>query len=314
MPWATYLGRITMPPMRHTFLFTLVLLPSLIVAQDDTTALDNDEGVTQAYVDSVEASYVYATGRTVIADGAATLDLPEGYRFLDGDQARQVITDLWENPPEVAAPVIGIILPPNTGIWDEGFTFWVQYDESGYVSDADAHAMDHASMLTSMLASDSADNALRIEAGYEPLYLIGWAAPPYYDGERKAIHWALEYEREDVEEHTLNYYVRILGRKGVLELNAVGSMSQLEAVKEAIPSVLGIVSFNDGYRYDQFDPATDRTAGRTVGGLVDGRMNEKIAEMAGLIGKIALAAVGLMLVIAVVVIWLLVRRSRRDRV
>lgn len=300
--------------MRTTHLLHLLpLLPGFALAQDDTTGLVTDEGVTQAYVDSVEASYTYRTGRTVIADGAVTLDLPEGYRFLDGAQARQVIEVIWENPPDVAAPVIGIIMPPNTGVWDDGFTFWLQYDESGYVSDADAHAMDHGAMMTSMLASDSADNALRAAAGYEPLYLVGWAAPPFYDARRKAIHWALEYERDEVEENTLNYYVRVLGRKGVLELNAVGGMSQLTTVQAAIPSLLEIASFNDGYRYDQFDPATDRAADRTVGGLVDGRIKEKIAAMAGLIGKVALVAVGLMFVIALVVIWLLVRRSKRDR-
>lgn len=299
----TYLG--TSPPMRmhHLVLSGLALMPLAVLGQGDTVGhMPDDQG-----------TFRYITGRTTIADGAVTLDLPEGYRFLGGEQAREVIIELWENPPEVAENVLGIILPPGSGIHEEeySFSFWVQYDESGHVSDGDAHAMDHEAMLAAMFATDSLSNVQRMDAGYEPLYLVGWAAPPYYDGERKTIHWALEFETADQDEHVLNYFVRVLGRKGFLEIDAVGAMPQLDAVQQAIPTVLDFAYFNPGFRYEEFDPATDASAGRTVGGLVDGRMDEKVAEVVGMIGRIALVAVGLMLVIAVVVIWLLVRHSRR---
>lgn len=78
--------------------------------------------------------------------------------------------------------------------------------------------------------------------------------------------------------HTLNYNVRVLGRRGVLVLNAVGSMDQLQAIKPAMQQVLGFVNFNEGHRYADFLPGKDRTAAYGIAGLVAG----VVAAKAGL--------------------------------
>jgi uncharacterized protein DUF2167 len=62
-------------------------------------------------------------------------------------------------------------------------------------------------------------------------------------------------------EHTLNYDIRALGRRGVLSLNAVASMDQLQAVEKDMKQVLSFVEFNDGHRYNDYVAGADKVAG-----------------------------------------------------
>lgn len=74
-------------------------------------------------------------------------------------------------------------------------------------------------------------NKARVANGYEEISLIGWASKPYYDNEKKILHWAKKLNFGGAEENTLNYNVRVLGRKGVLMLNAIANMNNLSDVK-----------------------------------------------------------------------------------
>jgi len=60
----------------------------------------------------------------------------------------------------------------------------------------------------------------RVKEGYPPIELIGWAAPPRYDSAAKKLYWAKEIEIRD-SPNTRELQHRLLGRRGVLNLNAV---------------------------------------------------------------------------------------------
>jgi uncharacterized membrane-anchored protein len=83
--------------------------------------------------------------------------------------------------------------------------------------------------------------------------------------------------------------VRILGRKGVLVLNLVATMPQLEEIETAIPSVLAMANFNSGYRYSDFDPSVDKVAAYGIAALIAG----KVASKAGLFAKLGVILVAL---------------------
>lgn len=76
----------------------------------------------------------------------------------------------------------------------------------------------------------------------------------------------------------LNYDIRILGRRGVLVLTAVSSMDQLPEIEKETPGILGMVDFNQGSRYADFDPKVDKVATYGIAALVAGG----IAAKAGL--------------------------------
>lgn len=253
------------------------LAPTTDATLNDTAAL-----MYMAYVDSVEGSFQWQTGTIPLADGAATINVPNGFKFLDAAQSAVVLVEHWGNPS--AEGTLGMLFPENEGVLDEGgYAFIITYDEMGYVDDDDASDIDYDDMLVQLKEEDKTDNLARAQMGYDPVYTVGWASKPYYDNTKKVLHWAKELQFGDsAASNTLNYNVRILGRKGVLQLNAVSAMSELENVKANIPAVLAMASFNDGFRYDQFDDSTDEVAALTVGGLVAGKVLAKAGLFAGL--------------------------------
>ena len=290
-----------MPFRPLAFLATLLFcLPMFGVPQDtseDTSTVEMDpatlDSLVQAFSDSINARYTFVTGKVDLADGVASLNVPEGFKFLDGAQSREVIVDLWENPPGAAESVLGMIFPANSTVLDHAYAFVVEYDAMGYVSDVDADDINYDELLATMKEDDVAENQQRKEEGYGTLDLIGWAAPPYYDKERKVLHWAKELHAEEAEGNTLNYNVRVLGRKGVLVLNAVAGMEALEEVKTNIPAVLDMASFNPGYTYEEFDSNVDEVAAWTVGGLVAGKVLAKAGILALILKNIKLVFIAL---------------------
>jgi len=140
--------------------------------------------------------------------------------------------------------------------------------------------------------------SLRLDAGYEAIQLIGWAAPPHYDSSDKKLYWARELKFGNEEENILNYNIRVLGRKGVLVLNAVAGMSQLATVETGMQEVLAITDFNTGHRYADFNPDVDKVAAYGIGALVAG----KLAANAGLFAKLGVLLLVLKKYIVLIVI------------
>jgi uncharacterized membrane-anchored protein len=76
--------------------------------------------------------------------------------------------------------------------------------------------------------------------------------------------------------------VRVLGREGVLSMNAVASIGQLEQIRGDMRPLLEIAEFSEGYRYAEFNPKTDRLAEYGLGALIAGGVAAKL----GLFAKI----------------------------
>lgn len=226
-------------------------------------------------MDSVEKALHYKTGKVVVGNGIATVNIPKGFKFLEADEAEYVITTVWGNPK--GDKPLGLILPDEPMAASMGsYAFVVEYDDIGYVKDKDADDINYDNLLKDLKESQVKGNEERKRLGMESMELIGWASAPYYDKTRKVLHWAKEFKVEGSDENTLNYDIRVLGRKGVLNLQAVSGMSVLDSVKAHINDVLGMVSFNDGNRYSDFDSNTDKVAAWTIGGLVAGKILAKV--------------------------------------
>lgn len=268
------------------YLFLAVMSPMISYGQDPSN---------QDQIDSIEKSFKYQYGVITLSNGIGKITIPKGFKYLDPAQAETVLVDLWGNPQSENA-TLGMIFPEEQGVLSKtGYAFNIQYDEIGYVKDNDADDIDYDELLKQMQDEAEEVNSARAAQGYEAIQIVGWAAKPYYDHERKILHWAKEIKFGDAEVNTLNYNVRVLGRKGVLVLNAIAVMPDLAAVKKDIPQVLDIVTFNDGFAYKDFDPKMDQVAAWTIGGLVAGKVLSKVGFLALLIKFwkiIALAVAG----------------------
>lgn len=240
----------------------------------------------QLFIDQIESQLNYTKDDVDFAD-LGVLHVPKGFRYLDSAQTYFVIHDVWGNPG--GDGTLGMIVPETVGVSEAaGWAFIISYDESGYVKDEDADDIDYQELLEEMQTETNAANPAREQAGYDKMELIGWAAAPYYDKEKKVLHWAKEIKFGDSEDHTLNYNVRILGRKGVLELNAVASVAQLAEVQKNIDPVLSSFAFKEGSRYSDFDPDIDEVAAWTLGGLVAGKVLAKAGFFAIILKNIKL--------------------------
>ena len=229
-----------------------------------------------------ESKLAYKTGTVQISGGMATIKLPESFRYLDEQDSRRVLV-AWGNPPEAASDVLGMLVPSAISpLSEDGWAIVITYDEDGYVSDEDAKTLNFDKMLSEMQEQTTETNKLREKEGFEPVMLVGWAEPPHYDAAAHKLYWAKELKFGESKDHTLNYAIRILGRRGVLQLNAVSSIGQLAAVKEGTPDVLGAVEFNEGHRYTDYLPGTDKAAAYGIGGLILGGAAAKAGLFKGI--------------------------------
>jgi uncharacterized membrane-anchored protein len=263
----------------------------------------------QIFLDSAEASLQYQHGEITLDNGVGVLNVPTGFRYLDPKQSEYVIRDLWGNPS--GDGTLGMIVPEDIGITDaRSWAFIVTYDEMGYVKDDDADDINYDDLLEEMQTDTQASNEERIKQGYESITLVGWAAKPYYDKDKKVLHWAKELKFGESEESTLNYNVRILGRKGVVVLNAVASMTELPDVQKNIEPVLASFSYADGNKYADFNPDIDEVAAWTIGGLVAGKVLAKAGILAILLKYIKVIGIGL--VAAVTAAWKWFKRKTEE--
>jgi uncharacterized membrane-anchored protein len=172
----------------------------------------------------------------------------------------------------------------------------VTYDEDGYVNDKDAESIDYAKMLSDLQQATIEHNKERAKEGYEPVTLVGWAEQPTYDASTHKLYWAKELKFGDAEVNTLNYNVRVLGRRGVLVLNAVAGMPYLGPIKSGMREVIGFVEFNDGHRYADFIDGKDKVATYGIAGLIAGAVATKAGLfkvlLTGLIAAKKLLVVG----------------------
>jgi uncharacterized membrane-anchored protein len=143
------------------------------------------------------------------------------------------------------------------------------------VNDSDAGKINYATLLEQMQEASGAANEERKKQGFEPMTIVGWAEPPHYDATAHKLYWAKDLMFGADGEHTLNYNIRILGRRGVLVLNAVAGMPQLEAIRAETATLLPAVDFNEGHRYADYLPGTDKAAAYGIGGLILGSVAAK---------------------------------------
>jgi len=229
------------------------------------------QGPPASTAEEFEAKLGYETGTVTLKDGMAKIQLPASFRFIGPEGSRRLLTEAWGNPPGAADGVLGMLIPTaSSPLSKGGWGIVITFDEDGYVNDSDAAKMDYGKLLKEMQDQAVESNEERRKQGFHAVHLVGWAEPPSYDRTTHKMYWAKDLVFGDETDHTLNYSIRILGRRGVLVLNAVASMDQLAAIRGETKNVLAAVEFNEGHRYADFLPGKDKAAAYGLAGLLVG--------------------------------------------
>ncbi len=114
--------------------------------------------------------------------------------------------------------------------------------------------------------------------------IVGWDQPPRYNEETHNLEWAIRGESEG--EKVINYNTRLLGRKGVMEVNLVVDPDKLAATLPAYQEILTAYSFKNGERYAEYR-AGDKLAKYGLTALIAGGA-ATVAVKTGLFATLAL--------------------------
>lgn len=252
-------------------------------ADDETITLESQTA--EERIAAFEQKLDRRTGEIRIADDKVVLNVPDGFYYLDTEDANAVLTEAWGNPYDDTT--LGMLFPAQYSPIDQAS--WgvnLSYSDDGYISDKEAAKIDYDNLLQDMKSETTAENAWREENGYPAIELLGWAEDPSYNSETNKMVWAkrLQFAGSDIE--TLNYNVRALGRHGVFNANFIANGDQLAEVKDGAPDVMAMIEFTDGNRYADYKKG-DRVAAYGLAGLIAGGA---IAKKTGLIAIVLLAA------------------------
>lgn len=224
--------------------------------------------------------FQYESGDVVLPNKVATLRLGEQYRYLNPAETEKLLV-AWGNPggSDTQGAIVPIDVDPMA---ENGWAVILSYEEEGHIDDSDAQDIDYADLLADMKKDTSSANEERRKAEYPAVNLIGWAKAPHYDATSHKLYWAKELDFEGTPVRILNYDVRLLGRVGVLSMNAVAGMPQLAQIDADMEPLIKTAEFNEGFRYTDFDESTDKVAAYGLGALVAGTAAAKL----GLFAKI----------------------------
>lgn len=198
-----------------------------------------------------------------------TLSVPAGMIYYSQADTKRILEDLWGNAPGYEQA--GMLA--NEGADLSAIETWgaiISYEDTGYVSDADARDIDYDDLLKDMKSRTRAESKQNVQDGYPSMELVGWATAPRYEAGAHRLYWAKELVFDEArEDPTLNYDMRMLGRGGVLSINFVSNMSQLDSIESVAASVLAAPQFNEGQAYGDYVKG-DATAGYGIAALVAG--------------------------------------------
>ncbi len=209
----------------------------------------------------------------------AEIKVPQGYRFA-GKQGAQKFMELAQNP--TSGRELGILVPDTRN--EEDFWFIIfEFDEIGYVRDDEKDKLDANSILESFREGTAAANEVRKERGWPTMEVLGWQRAPFYDPQTNNLTWALRGRSSDSPSESINYSVRLLGRRGAMSVDLVMGPQQTAAVVPQFEGLISGFSYQSGHSYAEFK-AGDKVAAYGLTALIAGGAGA-VALKTGLLQK-----------------------------
>jgi len=205
----------------------------------------------------------------------ADIKVPEGARFTGSEGTRKML-EMMHNPTNGSE--LGLLTN------DELDWFVIfEFEDIGYVKDADKEKLDGNAMLESLREGNEASNEERKKRGWAPITIVGWHTAPFYNKETNNLEWCIKGESEG---HVIvNYNTRILGRGGVMSANLLVAPEQLDTTLSSIKTMLKGFSYSEGQKYSEWKSG-DKIAKYGLSALVVGGAVGVAAKL-GLLGKLA---------------------------
>lgn len=232
------------------------------------------EAKQQAFLKQIEALGWTRQGTAKVGT-MAEVKIPEGWRFTAGEGTRSMLR-MYGNLPGTSE--LGMLTTEGEGPW-----VIFEFDDSGYVKDDEKDQLDADAMLESLKEGQKMANERRREMGMEELHLLGWAVPPRFNDQTKNLEWALRVGSPNGE--SINYSTRLLGRRGVMEVDLVCGPAEMQTLIPQYQSIIAGFNYVAGDTYAEYRSG-DKVAKYGLTALVAGGVGMAAAKM-GLFGKLA---------------------------
>jgi uncharacterized membrane-anchored protein len=241
----------------------------------------------KAYMAQYEAlPWIGAPAKVTITDNAA-LALNDQTRYLD-TKGTDALLKLTGNLPEENSYTVAA----KNGNWFAVYSF----DSMGYVKDNEK--IDPDALLKSMKENEVASNEERKNKGMQPLNIVGWAVPPHYDPVTHNLEYGVTLASGG--NTNINYHMRMLGRRGVMDAALVTSQQYLQADLaefRAANKSFGYKSgedyaaFKDGDKVSEYGLAALVTGGVAAAALKGGLLKGLLAGLAAFWKLIAVGVI-----------------------
>jgi uncharacterized membrane-anchored protein len=172
----------------------------------------------------------------------ATINVPRGFAYADKNGTKGLLED-GGNPTN--GQELAIVAPCN-------FDWFVvfEFDDCGYVKDDEKDTLDADALLKAITKGTEAANRHRRKMGVPELHITGWHMKPAYNPSTHNLEWAIL--GESAGEQVVNYNVRLLGRRGVMEASLVAAPSQMRAALPGFRQLLAAFNYNSGNSYGDY--------------------------------------------------------------
>ena len=180
--------------------------------------------------------------------GLADVDIPAGFLFTDRKGAQKLL-ELTQNIPN--GKEVGAIIPV-TRREDEKIWFVIfEFNEVGFVKDDEKGKIDADGLLKSIQEGTEESNEVRKEKGWAAFHVLGWQSAPFYDQRTNNLTWAVR-GRDEKGYTSVNHSVRILGRRGTMNVDLVLDPDEYATVLPAFNNLMKAFQFQQGRRYADF--------------------------------------------------------------
>jgi uncharacterized membrane-anchored protein len=218
---------------------------------------------------TAEPSSVGRTGIIPLGEAGLSINVPDGYRFYSAEEAQR-----WLQRNNAAAPsgvVYGLLAPASADINQPGtWATVVSYDAIGYVQPETAAG----------LSDTSFEGSVRNARQAQSRTFEGFAATPAFEPATPTLTWAERIAAPGSQGKDLRYEQKLLGKSGVAGLTSIGSADQMTEIQAAAADMQGMLSFAEGQRHQDFQPASDQVSQYSVPGLVTGVPNAEAQALA----------------------------------
>jgi uncharacterized membrane-anchored protein len=200
----------------------------------------------QPRAEQEEPKIAWQVGPTTAKLGdIAEITIPENYAFADKQGALKVL-ELTHNIP--SGRELGVVVGREGG-W---FMFF-EFRDTGYVKDDEGGNLDADAILKSLKEGTEQANSQRAQHGWKPLHVTGWERQPYYDPQTHNLTWATLVRGDDPQDQgSVNHSIRILGRRGTMDVDLIASPTQYASITGTFNSLMSGFHYTQGNRYSDF--------------------------------------------------------------